>query len=403
MMVAALASPAGAQDVACDTCALYPSRTAGEEPGDEAVAEGEDAEEADDGEQEDPDEPSDSAEATGEQAGPGGPRYSTDISDDELKRRWRDDLPSLGSMSVGFTDSGRLINGVQFPKDGPWFVVAPNEAWGTKETVDFMAAAITQVCEQFPGTPPIRINHISHKDGGWMRPHKSHQSGRDVDVGFYYPTADPVRIRNRDKVIDVPRNWALIKALAINADVQVILVDKKIQAVLYAHALAQGEDPAWLHSIFKAGRGALVQHARGHRDHFHVRFYGGRSQELGRRILPMLAERPEHNVMTHKVRRGETLGHIARKYGTSVKAIQTSNRLGKRTFLKLGQALQIPLRKPCTKCPVPPDVVIPPRRLPPDASVASVRDAAPPAPPGDAPAEPEATTVATEGDGAGTL
>jgi hypothetical protein len=43
--------------------------------------------------------------------------------------------------------------------------------------------------------------------------------------------------------------------------------------------------------------------------------------------------------------------------------IMKANRMRK-TFLHLGQQLRIPLRGPCTKCPLPPAVVVPPRRLP---------------------------------------
>jgi hypothetical protein len=31
------------------------------------------------------------------------------------------------------------------------------------------------VSDRLPGTPPLRVNDISKKDGGWHRPHRSHQ------------------------------------------------------------------------------------------------------------------------------------------------------------------------------------------------------------------------------------
>ena len=135
--------------------------------------------------------------------------------------------------------------------------------------------------------------------------------------------------------------------------------------VLEPHELTR-EDKAWLDSIFRAAKGSLVQHARGHRDHFHVRFYNGRAQELGRRVQPLLALRPEHNIVHHRIRSGDTLGHIARRYETTVKLIQKANRM-RGSFLRAGRMLEIPLRKPCTKCPVPPEVVVPARRVPPAA------------------------------------
>ena len=48
----------------------------------------------------------------------------------------------------------------------------------------------------------------------------------------------------------------------------------------------------------------------------------------------------------HKVRRGETLSTIARKYRTSVRAIQRENRMGRSTVVRTGQSLRIPGRGP---------------------------------------------------------
>ena len=54
------------------------------------------------------------------------------------------------------------------------------------------------------------------------------------------------------------------------------------------------------------------------------------------------APRPVH--VTHRVVRGDTLGAIATRYGTSVRAIQNANGLGRRTMIRIGQRLRIPTR-----------------------------------------------------------
>jgi membrane-bound lytic murein transglycosylase D len=46
----------------------------------------------------------------------------------------------------------------------------------------------------------------------------------------------------------------------------------------------------------------------------------------------------------HKVRRGETLGQLARSYRTTVRAIQDANGMGRRTTIYAGRTLQIPAR-----------------------------------------------------------
>ncbi|MBE9580956.1 MAG: LysM peptidoglycan-binding domain-containing protein [Proteobacteria bacterium] len=46
----------------------------------------------------------------------------------------------------------------------------------------------------------------------------------------------------------------------------------------------------------------------------------------------------------HRVRRGETLSHLARRYRTSVRAIMQANNLRSQNYLRVGQKLKIPTR-----------------------------------------------------------
>jgi hypothetical protein len=291
-------------------------------------------------------------------------RYTTELDDEALAKVWKERPEDLGSISAGFAHEGRLINGVKMPpcEDGSWMVVIPS--WGTAETIEAIKVAAREVKRLHPNAFPLRVNQISAIEGGYVRPHRSHQNGRDVDLGFYYPTESPSRIREREKVIDVPQNWSLLKALITLTDVQVVLLDKRVQAVLYAHALSIGEDQRWLDSIFKAGPASLVQHARRHRDHFHVRFYNAKAQELGHRVAPLLAMRPEHNIMHVRIKNGDTLGHLAMRYNSTIAMIQKQNRM-RGTFLRIGQVVQVPLRGPCNRCPIPPAIEVPARKLPP--------------------------------------
>lgn len=60
----------------------------------------------------------------------------------------------------------------------------------------------------------------------------------------------------------------------------------------------------------------------------------------------------------HRVRGGETLSTIARRYGVSVAALQQANRLGRRTTVRVGQVLAIPGGR---LAPSPPPAVAPVR------------------------------------------
>ena len=343
------------------SAALPPPRAFFDDPVSVYAVEDEEEEADDDG-------ASDSAEAESQSAQPGATdgrlRYSADLTDAELERRWTEDLASLGSISVGFADQGRLINAARMPQDEAFVCQHPELAYGTQETVEALTLAFRAVHKQFPASVPARLSHIGLADGGFLRPHRSHQSGRDADIGFFYKNdVVPGGRMRREKLIDPARNWALLRALVTQTDVQVILVDRGIQQVLRTYALGAGEDADFVNGLFGGGSHALIQHARHHKDHFHVRFYAPRSQELGRRIQPLLAQRPEQNLVLHKVKHGETLGHIARANNTTVVLIQKANRL-RGSFLRLGQQLRIPLRGACTRCPLPPAIVVPPRRVP---------------------------------------
>lgn len=289
-------------------------------------------------------------------------RYSTDLTDHQLEELFVAGAKELGSVSVGFADEGRLINAATLPEGDAWEVVVPSNAWGTQEAVQALVQAANAVRAKFPEAQKLRINHISKKEGGYLRPHKSHQSGRDVDLGFFYKDnlAPTAVTGNRADAMSLPENWHLLRELLVNADVHAILVDKKIRQRLYDYALSVGEDPTWLGQVF----GRVIQHARRHKDHFHVRFYAPRSQELGRRIQPILAKRPDENLMVYRIRSGDTLGHIAARFGSTVSMIQKANRMSN-SFLRVSRSLVVPLRGPCTRCPLPPPVTVPERRLPP--------------------------------------
>jgi hypothetical protein len=272
------------------------------------------------------------------------------------------------------------VNAVPMPAGAHWTVTDPRNTYGTEETVDYLVKAITKVGEKFGGEP-LRVGHISRDKGGWLRPHKSHQAGRDVDLAFYYLSEGSSGYGGgRAGRMELKRIWALVRALIEETDVQMILLDKRLQKVLYDYALLEeGENKDWLDDLFHKGRASLFRHAPRHKDHFHVRFFNPRAQELGRRLQPHLGSKREENVAFHKIRRGDTLGSIARKYGSSIAAIRQANDHVDLRRLRTGVTLMVPAKGPCTNCPLPPEVVVPPRRLPPPrAPVAMVVPAAEP-------------------------
>lgn len=291
------------------------------------------------------------------------------LSDEELLERIRLDPQALGPLSIGEPASGRLFNGVPMRAD-PRLDIAENaQIWTTHETIAALLEAVDTVHSLFPDTHAIRVGDVSDEDGGRLKRHLSHQSGRDVDLGFYFTTGAAGRMVNgTQKNLDLPRNWALVRAWITRTDVDVILLDTRIQRLLYRYALSIGEDKDWLDRVFQFSRGyadARIQHVRNHRNHYHVRFYNPVAQELGRRAYPLLVEaelmpRPVHTVR-HVVRAGQTIGHVAARYGTTTRAIMQANGLRSTTW-RAGRAYRIPVKN----APLTADAaVIPPRLLPP--------------------------------------
>lgn len=68
---------------------------------------------------------------------------------------------------------------------------------------------------------------------------------------------------------------------------------------------------------------------------------------MGERVAREITQIPPEDRLVferHSVRRGETLAVIAHRYGTTVRAIQDANRLGRSTVIHVGQSLTIPGR-----------------------------------------------------------
>ena len=115
-----------------------------------------------------------------------------------------------------------------------------------------------------------------------------------------------------------------------------------------------------------------MKHVAGHRNHYHVRFYNQVAQELGRRVHPVLVELklvdPPVYTLRHVVRPGQTMGQLAARYGTSVRAI-TWPTACPAPCLRAGRSYRIPVK---TAAPPSLPVVVP------DLPLASPHDTARP-------------------------
>jgi murein endopeptidase len=213
------------------------------------------------------------------------------VSSAELDRLVRDETASLGSIAIGRPNRGALVNGVQLPERPFWRIASARNSWGTRQTVESLERAVSRVHRAFPGTPVLYVGDISQERGGYLRPHRSHQSGLDVDVGYYYLSGPAWYVPAGPKNLDRPRTWELVKGLLAGGDVEYIFMSRSVQLLLLEHAMSAGEDPEWLETVFDAPRrhdATVIRHTWGHHNHLHVRFHDPVARETARRTYDRL-------------------------------------------------------------------------------------------------------------------
>ncbi len=191
---------------------------------------------------------------------------------------WRD-----GALVAGFgaydDDKGVLKTGVQLPPGQHYVVKHPSLSWGTGRSIRLIQSAVAKYRSRSRGGPKVHVGDISRKGGGKFPPHRSHQHGRDVDIGYVLkgPKKNEKRfIRANAKNIDVARSWKLIKSFLDTDEVKYIFMDRAIQKLLYTHALSTGMSENSLDVYFQYPRRrthGMIRHSRGHVNHFHVRFF----------------------------------------------------------------------------------------------------------------------------------
>ncbi len=215
------------------------------------------------------------------------------LTDLQFGERMKQSVREVGSISIGRANRGYLFNGVQLEEDPLWHVVEPKFSWGTATTVAAIQTAIREVNRIYPGTPRLHVGHISKQRGGWLRPHRSHQSGRDVDIGFYYSQGSMWYKRATAENLDVARTWALLSALHKASPLEYAFVDRSLQPLLRQEAERVGESPQFVRDMFDGEhRGEpILRHARGHDDHLHVRFASVQAVTNATRAIRNLGKR----------------------------------------------------------------------------------------------------------------
>ncbi len=190
------------------------------------------------------------------------------------------------SESVGQPWNGRLVNGAALPEGDGYRIRRPSRAYGANHVVEHLQRAIAGVRAMYD-VHTLAIGDLSASEGGKIGDHHSHQSGLDVDVGFYFhrvPEGYPDTFVAANSDLDLDATWALLTAFVrsseLDTGVQMIFLDYDVQASLYKFAKKRGTPDADLEAIFQYPRGkdtlaGIVRHWPHHADHLHVRFKSG--------------------------------------------------------------------------------------------------------------------------------
>jgi penicillin-insensitive murein endopeptidase len=192
--------------------------------------------------------------------------------------------------SVGVPHSGFLVGGSELPKEGrgyKWKSTADHH-WGLPRLVALIEESAGKVDEARPGSQPLFVGDLSAKGGGALMPkHRSHRTGRDVDLMFFLTTVEGIPVPNQTFVkigadglgvsegkfvrFDVDREWLLVRSLVASdrAHIQWIFISRVLEALLVERAIALGEPPDLVH------KAQMVMQQPGdslpHDDHIHVR------------------------------------------------------------------------------------------------------------------------------------
>jgi LysM repeat protein len=187
--------------------------------------------------------------------------------------------PDTSSASIGHAAKGKLVNGEQLPSSPHYFIRNSARVFATNLTVSALLDTTAKLKKKHSHAPQIVIGDISLKGGGPMKPHKSHQSGRDVDLGYYHKgnrQLDNFEVMNRHN-LDVEKTWDYLMILLSSGKVDYVFIDYGIQRLLYDHARGLGVSEAQLEKTLqyphgKGFSGPQVKHEPGHINHMHVRF-----------------------------------------------------------------------------------------------------------------------------------
>ena len=305
------------------------------------------------------------------------------------------DWSKLPTMSLGTPFKGKLINGVPLPHHKLWINRSKSRQQLTPEVIEGLKEAIEALQLRYPKTCRLVTGDGSKKGGGPLLPHRSHQCGRDIDIGMYAKDNRELEFFEimTSENLDVEKTWYLIESLLKTGKIEYIFVDYSLQALLYDYAKEKRRLTDVVLGLMlqypqgSSERRGIIRHAPGHRNHLHVRFFSAESTAAGLKYAKMdpeleeyiNPEKPYHinadavefassvgkgpiaralaysaglpnlpppeltkiETIYTVINHNESLWSVARKYNTDVQSICEINKISQDTILMPGMQLKV--------------------------------------------------------------
>jgi murein endopeptidase len=203
-----------------------------------------------------------------------------DVTAPSLPTRSFDLMPvPEGGMSVGYPDAGRLQQGVLIPENPALYTIRNVEhAFGSTHAIRVLQESIASFRSETGYDRPLLLWDMSTRKGGRFGPHRSHRTGRDIDIGLpQRPEAVPY-VTPPLEAVDWEATWLLVRSLIESDQVRYIFLSRPQQAALYRAAKgcgAQREELERLVQFPRTEKVGIVRHSPGHTGHLHVRFLCG--------------------------------------------------------------------------------------------------------------------------------
>jgi penicillin-insensitive murein DD-endopeptidase len=215
----------------------------------------------------------------------------------ELPEKYRKSPYAMMSLSVGLPNAGWQLRAKKLSSSPQLWIQNKSVpyTYGHPSLVLMLHRTAKQIARQSPGSV-LLVGDLSREFGGPLSGHKSHQSGRDADVGFFVTDAKG-RPQNSRRLLtfdaagrardgsglrfDDYRNWLLVQLWLKDerAELEHVFVASHLRRRLLDFASAR---PAFRRYVDDAAQ-FLRQPTNGlpHDDHFHIRIAcPHRQQEL---------------------------------------------------------------------------------------------------------------------------